>query len=334
VFLSDLQYPILDPNLNPKYLALYLGEWARNAMCVQLALSSFFWWGYKRRDELRRPNGLLNGRHPLGRFFHSISCFAAVTFLTHFPRCVSNDRRMAARVTVLLCMALIATSSRSSLRLLAQRNRLRNTHKLTSAVFAMSSSSSSFPPSSSSSSSSTSSSAPSSSSYGTPLSSEVVSSIFAPSEGTGQRNILSLFVAGGGVQAVPWLLSVPGSSSTVMNAAVPYSEAALKELTKGAAALIDTANAAGAGAGGDAAKAKPGACSAETAVLMVSWLYSNNTLRFCAAKHQRGLHHSKAQHSRAQDSTAQHSTAQHSTAQHRIAQHSTAQHSRAQESTA
>lgn len=40
------------------------------------------------------------------------------------------------------------------------------------------------------------------------------------------KPVLSLAVAGGGMQAIPWLLTVPGASSCILSASVPYARAA------------------------------------------------------------------------------------------------------------
>ena len=68
------------------------------------------------------------------------------------------------------------------------------------------------------------------------------------------RNLFSLHVTGGAVQAIQWLLTVPGASSCLLSAEVPYSRAALQQLL----AVHSTVNPSGIDT----------SCSAETALAM------------------------------------------------------------------
>lgn len=47
---------------------------------------------------------------------------------------------------------------------------------------------------------------------------------------SGQRNIFSLNVTGGGVQSLQWLFSTPGASKSVQNACIPYSKNSVDQL--------------------------------------------------------------------------------------------------------
>ena len=55
---------------------------------------------------------------------------------------------------------------------------------------------------------------------------DIISQIY---ESKSNRNVFSLCITGGGAYIIPWLLSVPGSSTSFMNTNVPYSRHALYE---------------------------------------------------------------------------------------------------------